>query len=88
VAAFDRSGSTFDSFLEEEGIWEKVKSAAVKRVSAWRLSREMRRQKKTNRAMARAARAMGKSLAIRIADRKPAAARRRRGACRSQERPA
>jgi len=34
-ARFDHTGSSFDSFLEKEGILEEVKSAAIKRVSAW-----------------------------------------------------
>jgi hypothetical protein len=31
----DHSGSTFDSFLEQEGIREEVEAVAVKRVLAW-----------------------------------------------------
>jgi hypothetical protein len=94
--AFDHSGSSFDSFLEAEGIREEVEAVAIKRVLAWQLSREMQRQKKTKQAMARelqtsrsqldrlldprnvsvslvtmarAARALGKSLVVRIGDR-------------------
>ena len=33
--AFNHSGSSFDSFLEEEGILEEVDAAAIKRVIAW-----------------------------------------------------
>jgi hypothetical protein len=114
-AAFNHSGSSFDSFLEEEGIREEVEAVAIKRVLAWQLSREMQEQKKTKQAMARelqtsrsqldrlldprnvsvsldamarAARALGKSLVIRIADRKPGAARPRHAAPKPQERPA
>ncbi len=47
------SGSTFDSFLEEEGIREEVEAVAVKRVLAWQLSRSMQEQKKTKQAMAK-----------------------------------
>ena len=47
------SGSTFDSFLEEEGIREEVEAVAVKRVLAWQLERAMRKQQKTKQAMAR-----------------------------------
>jgi hypothetical protein len=36
---FNHSVSTFDSFLEEEGILEEVDAAAVRRVMAWQ-SRE------------------------------------------------
>jgi len=43
-ATFDHSGSSFDSFLEEEGIREEVEAAAVKRVLAWQLSREMQQR--------------------------------------------
>lgn len=96
--AFDYSGSSFDSFLEEEGIREEVEAVAIKRVLAWQLSQEMHHQKKTKQAMARdlqtsrsqldrlldpsnvsvsldtmarAARVLGKSLEIRIRDRRP-----------------
>jgi hypothetical protein len=34
-ATFDHSGSSFDSFLEEDGILDEVESAAIKRVIAW-----------------------------------------------------
>jgi len=46
------SGSSFEDFLEEQGIREDVESAAIKRVLAWQFEREMTRQKKTKRAMA------------------------------------
>jgi antitoxin HicB len=51
--AFDHSGSTFDSFLEEEGIRGEVEAVAVKRVLAWQLERAMQKQHKTKQAMAR-----------------------------------
>jgi len=50
--AFDHSGSSFDSFLEEEGIREEVEAVAIKRMLAWQLSQEMQQQKKTKQAMA------------------------------------
>lgn len=50
---FDHSGSSFDSFLDEEGIREEVESIAVKRVLAWQLERAMRRRQKTKQAMAK-----------------------------------
>jgi len=50
---FDHSGSTFDSFLEEEGILEEVEAVAIKRVLAWQLEQEMKRQQKTKQAMAK-----------------------------------
>jgi antitoxin HicB len=46
------TGSSFDDFLEEEGIREEVESAAIKRVLAWQFEQEMIRQQKTKRAMA------------------------------------
>ena len=33
----DHSGSSFDSFLEQEGIQEVVEAVAVKRVLTWHL---------------------------------------------------
>lgn len=48
------SGSSFDEFLEKEGIREEVESAAVKRVLAWQFEQEMARQQKTKGAMAAA----------------------------------
>src|SRR5260370_42116003 len=92
---FDHSGSSFDSFLEEEGIRDEVEAIAIKRVLAWQLEQAMRKQQTTKQAMARelrtsrsqldrlldprnvsvsldtmarAARALGKSLGIRITD--------------------
>jgi hypothetical protein len=49
----DHSGSTFDSFLEQEGIREEVEAIAIKRVLAWQLSQAMREQQKTKQAMAK-----------------------------------
>jgi len=49
----DHSGSTFDSFLEEEGIREEVEAVAIKRVLAWQLSQAMRQQQKTKQSMAK-----------------------------------
>ena len=46
------SGSSFEDFLEEEGIREEVEAAAIKRVLAWQFAQEMERQHKTKRAMA------------------------------------
>jgi antitoxin HicB len=47
------SGSSFDSFLEEEGIREEVEAVAIKRVLAWQLEQAMREQQKTKQAMAK-----------------------------------
>ena len=49
----NRSGSTFDSFLEQEGIREEVEAVAIKRVLAWQLEQAMQEQQKTKQAMAR-----------------------------------
>jgi DNA-binding phage protein len=51
-ATFDHSGSTFDSFLEEEGILDEVDAVAIKRVIAWQLSEAMKAGHVTKRAMA------------------------------------
>jgi antitoxin HicB len=50
---FDHSGSSFDSFLEEEGIREEAETVAIKRVLAWQLEQAMREQRKTKQAMAK-----------------------------------
>lgn len=47
------TGSTFDSFLEEEGIREEVEAVAVKRVISWQLAEAMRQKKKTKQALAK-----------------------------------
>jgi antitoxin HicB len=49
----DHSGSTFDSFLEKEGILEEVEAVAIKRVLAWQLEQAMQEQQKTKQAMAK-----------------------------------
>lgn len=49
----DHTGSTFDSFLEEEGIHEEVEAVAVKRVISWQLAEAMRVKKKTKQALAK-----------------------------------
>lgn len=53
---FDHTGSSFDSFLEEEGIREEVEALAIKRVIAWEFEQAMQRQQKTKLEMARALR--------------------------------
>ena len=49
----DHSGSSFDNFLEQEGIRDEVEAVAIKRVLAWELAQAMREQQKTKQAMAR-----------------------------------
>ena len=46
-------GSSFDSFLEQEGIRGEVDAVAIKQVLAWQLEQAMRKQQKTKQAMAR-----------------------------------
>lgn len=49
----NHSGSTFDKFLEGEGIKDEVEAVAIKRVLAWQLAKAMRQQQKTKKAMAK-----------------------------------
>ena len=49
----DHSGSTFDSFLEAEGIREEVEAVAIKRVLAWQLEQAMQEQQKTKQVIAK-----------------------------------
>lgn len=49
---FDHTGSSFDSFLEEEGILEEVQAVAIKRVIAWQLAEAMKAGKISKKAMA------------------------------------
>lgn len=46
-------GSSFESFLEEEGILDEVDEAAVKRVIAWQVEREMSARKMNKSQLAR-----------------------------------
>lgn len=95
--AINHTGSTFDSFLDEEGIREEAEAVAIKRVISWQLAEAMKKKRKTKQAfakelntsrsqldrlldprniavsldtIARAAKALGKKLIIRIADAK------------------
>ncbi|HVN18147.1 MAG TPA: helix-turn-helix domain-containing protein [Dongiaceae bacterium] len=49
----DYSGSSFDNYLEEEGILDEVEAVAIKRVLAWQLTQAMREQQKTKQEMAK-----------------------------------
>jgi antitoxin HicB len=49
----DHTGSTFNSFLEEEGILEEVEAVAIKRVLTWQLKKAMKEQRKTKQIMAK-----------------------------------
>ena len=46
------TGSSFDDFLKEEGIYEECTASALKRVLVWQIEQEMHRQKITKSAMA------------------------------------
>src|SRR3954470_22313182 len=48
----NHSGSTFDSFLEEEGLLQAAEAVAIKRVIAWKLSETMAASRVTKKAMA------------------------------------
>ncbi len=48
----DHSGSSFDSFLEEEGLLEHAEAVAIKRVLAWQLQRAMNQKQVTKKHMA------------------------------------
>jgi len=50
--AIDHSGSTFDSFLEEEGLLENAEAVAIKRVLAWQLQKAMEEEQVTKKNMA------------------------------------
>ena len=47
------TGSSLDSFLEEEGILEEVEAVAIKRVISWQLAQAMKERKKTKKDLAR-----------------------------------
>lgn len=49
----DHSGTTFDSFLEQQGIREEIEAVAIKRVLAWQLEQAMHEQQKTKQAIAK-----------------------------------
>ena len=49
----NKLGSSFDSFLEDEGLLEEVSAAAMKRVIAWQLSQAMKAKGLSKLAMAK-----------------------------------
>lgn len=49
---FDHSGSSFDSFLEEDGLLEDVEAGALKRVVAWQLAEAMKAHGISKKSMA------------------------------------
>ncbi|HTQ15730.1 MAG TPA: hypothetical protein VMH86_17825 [Rhizomicrobium sp.] len=46
-------GSSFDDFLKEEGIFEEVTAAAMKRVLAWQIAQAMKKQRLTKSVLAK-----------------------------------
>jgi antitoxin HicB len=48
----NHSGSTFDSFLEEEHLLEDAEAVAVKRVVAWQLNQAMKTKRVSKKLMA------------------------------------
>ena len=46
-------GSSFDSFLEEEGLLEEVTAKAIKRVMSWQLQQAMKQRKVSKAALAK-----------------------------------
>lgn len=53
MAKHKHMGSSFDDFLEEEGILEECKEEAAKRVLVWQLVQEMRKQHLTKEEFAK-----------------------------------
>jgi hypothetical protein len=49
----DHSGSSFDSFLEEDGILDEVEAVAIKRVIAWQLAEAMKAGRISKKLMAK-----------------------------------
>lgn len=47
------AGSSFDDFLRSDGAYEETQAVAIKRVLAWQLEQEMKRQNLTKTEMAR-----------------------------------
>ena len=52
MARRKHSGSSFDSFLQEEGLLEEASAAALKRVIAWQIERLMKDRAMTKSALA------------------------------------
>jgi len=46
-------GSTFDDFLEEEGVLEEFRAVAVKEVIAWQIQQAMKKKKLSKNKMAK-----------------------------------
>lgn len=50
--AKSKLGSSFDSFLKEEGRFEATQAVAIKRMLAWQITQEMEAQSISKKAMA------------------------------------
>ena len=46
-------GSSFDDFLKEEGIYDEVNTAAIKRVLTWKIEKAIKKKRITKSIMAR-----------------------------------
>lgn len=52
MARNKHSGSSFDSFLKEEGLLEEISAAALKRVIAWQIEQLMKKHAMTKSTLA------------------------------------
>lgn len=50
---FDHSGSSFDDFLQEEGLLQDAEAVAIKRVLAWQIKDAMKSQGISKQSMAK-----------------------------------
>ncbi len=53
VGTHENLGGSFNDFLEEEGILEECTETAIKRVLAWQIEQEMKKNNLSKSAMAR-----------------------------------
>ena len=53
MAKNKHEGSSFDDFLKEDGIYEECTASALKKVLAWQLEEEMKKQNVTKTMMAK-----------------------------------
>ncbi len=58
----EHKGSTFDSFLESEGLLEEVEATAVKRVIAYQINESMKKQRMGKQKMAKVMRTSRSAL--------------------------
>jgi len=48
-----RTGSTFEKFLRDEGVFEETNAVAIKRLLAWQLEQAMAKERLSKNAMAK-----------------------------------